>query len=269
MLKKPATDFEVKIYEDIKETEYFKSRFNFLKGHNGIRPNSLHGMIAPMGVGKTTLLQSIIADIALEKKVLIWLSEESLVSYQQHLRYLDDRCVQNLMFVEERDIPAEWKSKPDRFLTYFKTMVERAECDIVFIDNVTTSGFYDGRFGLNAQPQVADFLSSFVKSHCSVFYLAHTKKDIIVNHNKIIVPEDMRNTTALPNVTELFYIIQGFTRAEKIYNFVRVAKYRGYDKAAGWFALEYVQKAYVNDSPVDFSIVNDIFKSRDFLGKKS
>ena len=267
MLKAPVGDFEIEMHKELRDKTVYPSRFEFLKGHNGIRPNSLSGLIASTGVGKTTLLKCIIAETANDKKVLIWISEETVVEYQELIHHLDKSCLRNIVFVEEKEIPEEYKETQEDFFAYFEQMVEESGCSIVFIDNVTSSLFYNQRFGFTGQSKSAEFLRAFTKRVCEVFYLGHTRSEITENYNKVINPEDMRGNKDLALMTEYFYIIQKFTSNGRQFNCLRVAKYRHHEKAAGWFSLAYENRAYIGDSKVPFNLINKIFKSRDYFGK--
>ncbi len=268
-LKEPVSDFEIETHGDIMRQTWINSRYEFLRGHNGIRPKSLMGLISNTGAGKTTLLKCIIAETAGQVKVLVWLSEETIVEYQKLIRDIDKSCLKNIKFVQEREIPAEYKEDQGRFLEYFEQMVDESECDIVFVDNITTSIFYNMRFGFHGQARAAEFLINFVKTKCSIFYIAHTQKDITDNYNKVVTPENIRGSKELPMMTEYFYIIQKFTSNERIFNILRVAKYRHHKEAAGYFALVFEGDAYTRDRRVPFEMINHIFKSRDYLGRKT
>jgi ABC-type oligopeptide transport system ATPase subunit len=268
-LKKAASDFQMQIHSDQKDVTSFASRYEFLKSHKGIRPNCLHGMIGTTGSGKSTLLKCIITEAATDKKILIWLSEENIVEYQELIHYLDKSVLKNISFVEEKEIPQEYKMDQDKFFEYFEQMVEQSGCELVFIDNMTSSAFYNMRFGFNGQGRTAEFLGSFVKTKCSVFYVAHTETMITDNYSKVVAPENMRGSKELAIVTEYFYIIQKFTTNDKIYNVLRVAKFRHHKEAAGWYALRFEQNSYIGDSRVPFELINKIFKSRDYLGRAS
>jgi energy-coupling factor transporter ATP-binding protein EcfA2 len=269
MIKGPASDFAIQMYSDQKSEVHFPSRYEFLKGHNGLRPNCLIGLLGTSGSGKSTLLKCIITEASEGKRVLVWLSEESVMEYQELIQYLDKRVLRNIVFVEEKEIPGEFKESHQEFTEYFEQMVDEAEVDIVFIDNMTSSAFYNSRFGFRGQNKTAEFLSSFVKRKCAVFYVAHTSANITDNYNKVINTEDIRGSKELTIVTEYLYIIQKFTTNDKIYNVLRVAKYRHHEGAAGWFALKYEARSYVGDSKVPFELINKIFKSRDYLGRAS
>lgn len=267
MLKKPVSDFEIQMHIELRDKTVYPSRFEFLKGHNGIRPNCLSGLQAPTSAGKTTLIKCIIAETAAHKKVLVWLSEETVKEYQELIHFLDKSCLKNITFVEEQDIPDEFRERQSTFFEYFEQLVVESGCDIVFIDNVTTSAFYNQRFGLIGQNKTAEFLRGFTKRVCEIFYIAHTSSNITENYSKVINAEDNRGSAELPMNTEYLYIIQKFTSNSKQYNCLRVAKFRHHEKAAGWFSLTYENRAYIGDSRVPFNLINKIFKSRDYFGK--
>lgn len=266
-LKKPASDQQMKIYTAQKEITIFKSRYDFLGAHKGIRPNCLHGLMGTMGSGKSTLFKCIIVEAAKHKKILVWLSEETVIEYQDLISYLDKSVLENIVFIEEKELPQNIRENQTKFFAYFEQMTEQSECELVFIDNVTTSVFYNMSFGLTGQGRTASFLTNFVKNRCSVFYACHTETGIQDNHNKVVAPENMRGSKELAIMTEYFYIMQKFTTNDKIYVVLRVAKFRHHKEAAGWYALTFEHSAYVKDVKVPFELINKIFKSRDYLGR--
>ena len=269
MLSKPADDFEIEMHSELKDRSVHPTRYEFLKRHNGIRPMSLSGLMSSTGAGKSTLLKCIIAEAAAGCTVLVWLSEEEIVEYQELINSIDKSVLKNIIFVEERKIDLEYRNDINKFFDYFEQMVEESGAEIVFIDNVTTSRFYSGYFGFAGQIRTAEFFIGFVKRVCSIFYVAHTESKITDNYDKIVHPSNIRGAKDLPNITEYYYIIQKFTTENKQYNVLRVAKFRHHEKAAGWYALKYEKKAYIGDGWVPFGVINNIFKQRDYFGKKS
>ena len=138
MLKNPASEMEMRLHEEANSRTLIKSRFDFLKGHNGLRPNTLHGLMAPTHSGKSTLIKSIIAETALQAKCLVWLSEETVKEYQSLLNKLDYECLKNIVFVEERELPKECKEDQTAFLNKFIEMANESEAEFVFVDFVWT-----------------------------------------------------------------------------------------------------------------------------------
>ena len=268
MLKNPVSEFEIKTHALMKDQTFWPSRYQFLSMHNGIRKNCLHGMMGTTGCGKSTLLKCIIAEAGVQGNVLVWLSEEKIVEYQELINELDASCLERIKFVEESEIPSEYKQDQDTFLEYFAQMVEKADADLVFIDNITTSKFYNSSFGFFGQQKTAEYLQQFVKRVCSVFYIAHTRSEVTDNYGKIATPEDIRGCKDLPLVTEYLYIIQKFTTEDKQFNVLRVAKFRHHEKASGWYVLKYEKKSYTADAKVPFATINRVFKMRDHFGKK-
>lgn len=268
VLKEPVSDFEIEMHSKLKDRTIFHSRYSFLMAHNGIRPNCLHGLMGSTGSGKSTLTKCVITETAAEHRILVWISEENVVEYQELINKLDKSVLPNIVFVEEKEIPAEYKEDQARFLEYFEQMVDEADVDLVFIDNITTSAFYNTRFGFYGQQKTAEFMINLVKRKCSVFYVTHTRSEVTDNYGKVATPEDIRGSKELALVTEYMYIIQKFTTEDKQFNVLRVAKYRHHEAAAGWYGLKYEKKAYIGDSKVPFAVINRIFKMRDHFGKK-
>lgn len=218
--------------------------------------------------GKSTLTKCIITEAAQEHRVLVWISEENVVEYQELINKLDKSVLPNIVFVEEKEIPNDYKVNQDVFFEYFEQLVEEADVDVVFIDNITTSAFYNQRFGFTGQQKTSEFMINFVKRKCSVFFVTHTRSEVTDNYGKVATPEDIRGSKELALVTEYMYIIQKFTTEDKQFNVLRVAKYRHHEAAAGWYGLKYEKKAYIGDSKVPFAVINKIFKMRDHFGKK-
>lgn len=267
-IKRPVTDFEIQAHRDKNDQVFVHSRYEFLRGHNGIRPGSLHGLLATTGAGKSTLAKCIAAEVAAHFPILIWLSEETIEEYQELIHEMDKSVLSNIYFVEEKEIEEQFKERQEDFFEYFEQMVEEVDPFMVLIDNVTTSAFYNQRFSIWGQNRAADYLKDFPKrTGKALFYVAHTDSKVTDNFNKVVAPENIRGSKELSLNTEYLYIIQKFTTNDRIYNLLRVAKFRHHKEAAGWYALTFEQNAYVGDASVPFTLVNKIFKARDYLGR--
>lgn len=268
MLKEPVSDFEIEMHSKLKDRTVFHSRYAFLMAHNGLRPNCLHGLMGSTGSGKSTLTKCIITEAASQARILVWISEENVVEYQELINNLDKSVLDNILFVEEKEIESQYKEDQDKFFEYFEQCVDSADCEFVFIDNITTSAFYNSRFGFYGQQKTSEFMINFVKRKCSILYVSHTDSTVTDNYGKVVTPENIRGSKELALVTEYMYIIQKFTTEDKQFNVLRVAKYRHHEAAAGWYGLRYEKKAYIGDNKVPFAVINKIFKMRDHFGKK-
>jgi len=267
-IKHPVDQKEIDEHLKLQEEIFVPSRYEFLKAHKGLRPGCLHGIISTTGAGKSTLTKALIVEAATHHKVMVWLSEETVKEYQALISKMDQRVLANIVFVEEKEIPEEIKRNQSDFFEYFNQMVEESDPWIVFIDNVTTSAFYNMRYGLAGQNRSAEFLKNFPKlTGKAVFYVGHTDSKVHDNFKNVITPEMIRGSKELPLATEYFYCFQKFIANDQIFTLLRVAKHRHHKDAAGWYALVFEKDFYVADVKAPFSTVNKIFKKRDYLGK--
>lgn len=268
-LRGPVNNKEISVMRMKAVKSFFPTRFSFLASHFGIRPGCLHGMIGTTGCGKSTLIKCIIAEVAKGNRPLVWLSEENIKQYQALISDLDPSILENISFVEEKSIDERIRNNQDDFFEYFEQMAEESEAGVIFIDNVTTSSFYSQRFGLKGQQRSAEFLANFPKRKDpqAIFYIAHTESSVTDNYHKVVTPENIRGSKDLPMCTEYLYILQKFTKEDKIYLCLRNAKHRFHPDASGWYTLKYWEGAYIGDKEVPFQAINKIFKNRDFLGR--
>ena len=268
MLKTPVNRQSIQDHKTRKNVHWIKSRYKFLSVHNGIRPGCLHGLKGTMGSGKSSLLKCIITETAAQAKVLLWLSEETVSEYQEMISYLDSDVLVNIRFIEERDIPPQIKNNQTALFEFFDQMIEESGAEITFIDNITTSRFYNPTHGLTGQQRSAEFLRDYTKeTGHTIFYAAHSGSHVTDNFGRVSTPEDIRGSKDLPMVTEYFYIIQKFTLDDDQVNLLRNAKHRHHPDAAGWYALKWQHESYVGDVVCPFKVVNKMFKARDYLGK--
>ena len=268
IIKKPVSQIEMDMHKKLCATQFIPSRYNFLNGHNGIRPNTLHGLMSNTSAGKSTLFKSIIVETARVMKVLVWLSEEEIVEYQMLIMELDPSIVKNIVFITERSLPEEARDNQKLFHAKFRELVLKSGAGTVFIDNITTSPFYDATFGYRGQTKTTNFLLDFVKEVCSVFYIAHTDKSIRNNHNKMLTPEDIRGAKDLGLQTEYFYGMQVFTSAGQKYVVLTTLKARFHDVAHRSYFLAFKKGTYVGDGAMSFEQINTLFQNRDYLGRR-
>ena len=263
-----ATEEEIEIRREILDTTFIPSRYNHIKNHNGHRPNSLIGLIAPTHIGKSSLLKTYIIEIAKVVRVMVWISEESKVEYQELISTLDPSILENIVFVDEKKLDNEIKDNQDLLLQTFMNQYLISKARHIFIDNITTSPLYNSKFGFKGQTKTAEFFRSFTKKHCSIEYVAHTRSEIGVNYGKALVAEDMKGNKELALNTEYLYGMQRFTSGNEIYNVLQVLKARHHAKALGWYFMAFAKGSYVGDGELSFEQVNTIFKNRDYLGKR-
>ena len=249
----------------------FYSRFNHLQVMHGIRPQMTHGILGTSGSGKSSLLKTYIVDAARNNKVLIHLSEETILEFQVAMHKIPDamKSMKNMLFMEEKNFDDYFLSDQDAFLSYFREMVIESGVKLVFIDNVTSSLFYTDDIGPSGQSKTALYFSKITKElKVAIFYVAHTSKRIVDNQSELITIEDIRGSAKLPIVSENMFILQKFVSGDRIYPIMIVAKHRHHQVDNKFFLLQYTDGAYTGDSSIEFSLVNRIFKQRNKLGGK-
>lgn len=272
LFKEISSFEETEEQRKIHEKMYFPTSINFLRCHYGIRPNCTHGMIGTMGSGKTSLFKKIISESAEGKRVLVWLSEESEKEYSPGLYQYNknENILKNIVFIEEGKITHEAAPNHDSFLRLFRQLYVQSGCDIVFIDNITTSRFYSQETGITNQSKTATFFRHMTKDeniNATIFYLAHTSKNIKDNSPYLTEPEDIKGNAEVAIRSEYFYTIQKFTSGDVQTNFVRNCKHRHHPDAKGTFIQFFDMGKYTCDEKVPFEKINEIFKKRDRLGK--
>lgn len=269
MLKGPASFEQIEEIKKVHKKQFYHSQFEFLNETKGIRPNMLIGLIGTTGSGKSTLLKAIISSVAEQAKTLVWLTEETVTEYQAAMMSVSKNktVYKNLSFLEEKELAEFYTENHVRFFELFKDMIVESEAEVVFIDNVSSSYFYSDDIGPRLQSKAAIYLSKICKElGVTIFYIAHTQKNIMDNAAQLITKEDIRGSQKLPIVSEYFYIIQKFTVNGNIYAILNIDKNRHHEIKNKFFLLIY-KDGYKCDKKIDFETVGKIFNSRDSLGK--
>lgn len=265
-IKKFRSAEEVAKYREENERQLFNSRFSFLNEHKGLRKPYSHGLIGTSGSGKSAVVKAIIADTAETTKVFCYLTEETVIEYQLDLEELGAR-MDNIVFLEERDIEFKnYANKRSIIDSMFEKIVEN-NCEVLFFDNLTTSKLYEP-----LKPHLQGELFQHIQNKCLVsdvgfFYVGHTKQGISDNHRALIDGEDMRGSSYPFMLSQYFYILQRFITKEGKYPFIHLRKHRGHKIENSYFLLNYKEGLYYDDRKTDFSIINQYYKERNYLGK--
>jgi len=256
------SDNEKKIKE--KNTVYYKSRFNFLSQHNGIRPNKMHLFVAPTHVGKSTLINAIVHDLIERNedvKVLLYLTEETVSDFESAI----SRFVNNYDRINmQLDVLVEDRSRSDDGIKdSIETAVFHNGYDLMFIDNLTTSKLYMDR-STETQASVSNWLKSLVKD-VAIFIIAHTNGN---NYNSQILDEThIRGSKSITNMTEFLYVMQPVRINNSLFQFIRIIKHRDQSPEDKFFRLNYDKKAKTisHDSACSFDDFKSNFKLRNSL----
>jgi GTPase SAR1 family protein len=243
---------------------HFKSAFNFLNQHNGLRPNKMHLFIAPTHVGKSTLTHALINDLLIRNKdlkILLYLTEESLADFENAI----SSFVSKFDDINNRvNILVEDKTKSDKEI---KAAIEdnlmHCDFDLFFMDNITTSKLYMDR-KVETQSEVATWLKGLLED-TTLYIIAHTNGN---NYNTEMLDEThIRGSKTITNITEFLYVMQPVRINDSLFQFIRIIKHRGQSPDNKFFKLIYskAKKTITDDRPCSFEDFKEIFKLRNKL----
>lgn len=246
---------------------YFQTKLAFLRSHRGIRENKMHVLIAPTHGGKSTAVRSVIFDIITNnknKKILIWLSEETMGEFKQEFSkaFPSHSALSNVAGLSEQSgDPNAIEIKKN-----IEEAIEMIDPDLVFIDNITTSKLYpSGNF--SQQEKASSWLKRLSKK-TTLFIIAHTNTAEF--SNRFLNEMDIRGGKDLVNLTEFLYILQPITVGDTLRQFIMVKKNRGQNVDGKYYRLYYnkVLSIFDHDIQVDFEAIKEIFKQRNKLGDR-
>lgn len=261
------------IAKQVKDNEkrYFKVRFNFMNGHCGPRPGDCHLFFGTAGSGKTTLIKSIIADCAVNAKVLLYQSEETVsdLRLQTSKQKLKKEIRENIRALSEVDIAEnrpEVLKDVELYKKYFAEQISLIKPAIVFFDNLTTSMMYE-RLPVDGQVDLYLWFKSFFKKiGIPCIFVGHTKTGVYDGQAHLIDLDDLRGSKIPSNVTPYVYIFQRFKISGEYFPFVRVRKSRMHQHE-GMFHCKFDKERnmYLGDSKMDFDRFKEVFNKRERL----
>lgn len=264
----------------INMTEFYTSRFGFLREFRGLRPHYVHCLLGMASAGKSTLLKAIVADTIKKTPCLIWLSEEENEFYSKGITdaFVGDmsQAKKNLFWFEESfeenkdeimQINKNWKKSAD----YIIDVIIQSGCRVVFFDNITTSRLYED-FNPQEQSSIIGEIRSFTeKAGIVFFFLAHTTKGINSSINRLLVTEDVQGSSGVSKKVECFFILQTFEIENKKISFINITKSRPVEGGVKnrFYNLVYSVDHYLGDKGCNFDVLKDAFKLRNTLEGRS
>lgn len=260
-------------------TEFYTSRFAFLREFRGLRPHYVHCLLGMASAGKSTLLKSIVADTIKKAPCLLWLSEEERDFYSKGIidSFIGDmsKAKRNLLWFEESNeenrtelskIGKNWKKAAD----YIIDVIIQSSCRVVFFDNITTSKLYED-FCPQDQSNIIGEIRAFTeKSGIVFFFLAHTQKGINSSLNRLLTTEDVQGSSGVSKKVECFFVLQTFEIENKKLSFINITKSRPIEGGVSsrFFNLSFSVNHYIGDKACSFEIIKEAFKLRNTLEGK-
>lgn len=247
---------------------YYKSDFNFLKAHKGLRESKLHLLIGTTGSGKSTVVRSILFDLlskTKDKNILMLLSEETANDLKTDLAKLDldMENIKNLYVVSEEEI--EESEVP--YIKRLEAYIKRNNIKIFIFDNITTSFAYND---MNAKAQF-EFVKSIKamtkKLYLTTLLIAHTGAQISGGANRMLNENDIRGSKSVVNLAEFLYIIQLIEVGETYFQTLRIIKHRSQNPDAKLFQLIFnkSRNIYERDRILPFDQFKDCYDKRNRL----
>ena len=247
----------------------FNTSFDFLRTHNGWRPEKIHVILGATGAGKSTFVRSLLIDIEEfsknQSKVGLWLTEETTDDFKREMAF-STYDLQNTFLFSEQD--NSFSSAKEWYLS-LESFITQSNCEILFLDNITTSyGYMDRK--VSEQALISKALKNLAqKYNIPIVLIAHTGADVGENYPRMITANNIRGSKTLVNLAEFFYILQVFNVENHRHLFLKIEKHRGYVVKSKLFKLLFHEKTkiFAKSEKKDFEEFKEIFKQRNILGR--
>jgi ABC-type sugar transport system ATPase subunit len=269
-MKVNLNDDEAKARKKLNNYCEYNSSFSFLKQHNGFRRGKIHVFLGNTGSGKSTMMKSLIIDqLENNKKVFLFLSEESIDDFKTELSFVnyDKSIFENLRVVSELNFDGKFGEK-------IRAEFLSEKPDLFIFDNLTTSRYYNDKT-VKEQGLFATYLKKLCVDYNIPFVLvAHTSST--GGNRKMINETNIRGSKTIANLAEFFYTIEKHyfqdkkdknaegvnVQGQKLFQFVRVIKHRTQIMNNVVFALKFnsEMKTIDIDLPLTFEQFEQLYK---------
>lgn len=255
-----------------KKARHFPTHMKLLSNHNGLRRNKMHLLVAPTGVGKSTLVRTLLVDFLQnnpEMNVLLWLTEETRDDFVDEFSFaLDDRTIEiaskRLKVISEQSMGMN-ETRND-VIKYVDEIVEHYDFDLIICDNITTSKLYLSATHTQ-QEQTASWLKNLCKNDLALFIIAHAGGSVQENTSKLLDENDIRGNKTLPNLAEFLYILQPMYVGNRLFQFLITKKHRGQQLHSKYIGVKYDKETstFKESAFISFDEMKEIFKQRNRL----
>ena len=244
-----------------------------MREFNGWRPRNIFLFLGAAGEGKSTLTRTLVIDalanVPKGKKVLVYLSEESVDDFIIELNKSGvfehgKELLTKLEIFSEQSIE---DATPKKVFAKFCELCSRKDIAIVFLDNLTTSEFYMDK-KVEAQSMVAKKLKQLaLNPDKTIAVIAHTGTEVNQTIKRLVNANDIRGSKSLINITQVIFILQRFEIQDRIYQTLRLVKYRGYSPENKMFNLNFDKRLFVfnNNRAIDFETFKSAYGERNKL----
>lgn len=270
----PHANYTTEHYEVMVEDNqsfHFDTGIPLLSVHKGWRRGNIHFFLGASGMGKSTLLRTLLVDaLNLNNQKInigVVLSEETAEQFLTEFNVTGKltHYTKNIYFLPELDRP-DIKT-PQMWLSEVEKMVTENKIDILFYDNLTTSKLYTN-MAVNEQGRYFLAMKALIKRLNVPFVcIGHTGTGINENFTGLIDGDHLRGNKTPLNVSEFFYVIQTVFVGETRHTVIRITKHRAQNPTHKFFKAFYYMNArmFGKFEPLDFEVFKEIFKGRNKL----
>lgn len=260
------TPEEQKDFEKSLNEIHFKSKFGFLNTNRCPRRGAMHLLVAGTGAGKSTIVRSILRDLLFHPEndpiIAVWLSEETVAEYKAMFSMgvpSHDRLLNTNAYSEQDNMQISE--------LHFFEWIKMISPDILIMDNITTSKFYEGKRP-GQQSEFSVKLKNVIKEvNCAGFIIAHADSQQTAQRGGLLDINNIRGSKGICNLTEFAYLLQTFDTKSTRYSTIRIAKSRTQEVIHPIYLLQYEPrtKSYISDSPIEFEKFKEAFNERNKL----
>ena len=253
---------EIKIEANRRHSKTESTHINQIGGWND---GKLHTLISDSGAGKSTYIRSIIQDFLKcnpDRTCFVWLSEITTEDFRREVAFMpSNNLYKRLYCYSEMDNLDNELSQAAR-LNSFIEIISTCDCDLIIIDNLTTSQVYEG-----LRPDAQGKVCIAIKQMCidmkkPIIQIAHTGG----THKgaDFIEMNDVRGAKHIVNLSEFFFILQTFQLGKRRVTTIRPTKYRGKSVKEYFFMLPYDEATliYGRDICLTFDEMKKIWDKR-------
>jgi KaiC/GvpD/RAD55 family RecA-like ATPase len=263
------TESEKKILLKIQDSISIMSHHQFLLEQNGWRDGKIHLVVGPTGAGKSTWVRTMLVDFLLsnpEHQAMLVLSEETSDDFKTDFNRLNFKNDEpdRVFVVSEQDNNFKTFSEYGK---YIELHIQELGIDFLIVDNLTTSQFYAEKKS-DQQIIISKFWKSLSqKMQIPIVLIAHTSAEVTENYKSLIVPEHIRGSKNIVNLSEFIYVLQPINIGETKLLFMRVCKSRGQDVQNKIYSLHWHQakRLYGKVESRSFKEFHEDFKMRNKL----
>lgn len=240
-----------------------ETRFTFIQAHKSFHGGQMYLLIGTTGVGKSTLVRTILADLMMGGRVFWFSTEEKMSQFLFKMGKLDPNIRKPLKenvdfyhedFILEPFLATEREPTINEYIKAIDVAWKKSNAKIFFYDNLTCGIFHE--HPTKAQTFIRAFRKWMSDNNVPIFAICHTDKK--TKDGMLFESSDMRGNSIIAIKAEYAYCVGRFTKeglaGTTVDHFLRVDKSRNHDGVKEIYMLHYnfKEKCYQGDTRWDW-----------------